>query len=60
MSSKCFSPLREALSAFVDKLKQKLLGTNKFRLYKGNIIKEGTTTYSLYDEDIASFATGDL
>ena len=49
------------LSAFVDKTQEVVSGTTKFRLYKGNIIKEGTTSpYSLYDEDIASFATGDL
>ena len=60
-AAKWFSPLREALSAFVDKTQEVVSGTTKFRLYKGNIIKEGTTSpYSLYDEDIASFATGDL
>lgn len=60
-AAKWFSPLREALTAFVDKTQEVVSGTTKFRLYKGNIIKEGTTSpYSLYDEDIASFATGDL
>jgi argininosuccinate synthase len=60
-AAKWFSPLREALTAFVDKTQEAVSGTTKFRLYKGNIIKEGTTSpYSLYDEDIASFATGDL
>ncbi|MFV0396188.1 MAG: argininosuccinate synthase [Coprobacillaceae bacterium] len=60
-AAKWFSPLREALSAFVDKTQEVVTGTTKFRLYKGNIIKEGTTSpFSLYDEDIASFATGDL
>ena len=60
-AAKWFSPLREALTAFVDKTQEYVTGTTKFRLYKGNIIKEGTTSpYSLYDEDIASFKTGDL
>lgn len=59
--AKWFSPLREALSAFVTKTQELVTGTTKFRLYKGNIIKEGTTSpYSLYDEDIASFTTGEL
>ena len=60
-AAKWFSPLREALSAFVTKTQELVIGTTKFRLYKGNIIKEGTTSpYSLYDEDIASFTTGEL
>ena len=60
-AAKWFSPLREALSAFVSKTQELVTGTTKFRLYKGNIIKEGTTSpYSLYDEDIASFTNGDL
>ena len=60
-AAKWFSPLREALSAFVTKTQELVTGTTKFRLYKGNIIKEGTTSpYSLYDEDIASFTTGEL
>ena len=60
-AAKWFSPLREALTAFVNKTQEYVTGTTNFRLYKGNIIKEGTTSpYSLYDEDIASFKTGDL
>ena len=60
-AAKWFSPLREALTAFVDKTQEYVTGTTNFKLYKGNIIKEGTTSpYSLYDEDIASFKTGDL
>ena len=56
-----FTPLRESLSAFVDKTQETVTGEVKLKLYKGNIIKEGTTSpYSLYDEDIASFKTGDL
>ncbi len=58
---KWFSPLREAVCAFIDKTQEYVTGEVKFKLYKGNIIKQGTTSpYSLYDEDIASFTTGDL
>ena len=47
-AAKWFSPLREALTAFVDKTQEYVTGTTNFRLYKGNIIKEGTTSpYSL-------------
>lgn len=60
-AAKWFSPLREALSAFVDKTQEVVTGITKFKLYKGNIIKAGTSSpYSLYDENIASFDTGDL
>jgi argininosuccinate synthase len=56
-----FSPLREALSAFVDSTQQVVCGNVKLKLYKGNVIPAGTTSpFSLYDEDLASFATGDL
>ncbi len=58
---KWFTPLREALQAFVEKTQEKVTGEVKFKLYKGNIIKAGTTSpYSLYSEDLASFTTGDL
>jgi len=51
-----FTPLREALSAFVDKTQETVTGDVKFKLYKGNIIDAGVTSpYSLYDEDIATF-----
>ena len=51
-----FSPLREALSAFVDKTQETVTGDVKLKLYKGNIIDAGTTSpYSLYDEEIATF-----
>ena len=51
-----FSPLREALSAFVDKTQEKVTGKVKLKLYKGNIIKAGVwSDYSLYSEDIATF-----
>ena len=60
-SAKWFSPLREALQAFVESTQQYVTGECKMKLYKGNIIKQGTTSpYSLYNESIASFTTGDL
>ncbi len=58
---KWFTPLREAVQAFVEKTQEYVTGEVKFKLYKGNIIKEGTTSpYSLYSESLASFTTGDL
>jgi argininosuccinate synthase len=58
---KWFTPLREALWAFVESTQQYVTGEAKLKLYKGNIIKQGTTSpYSLYNESIASFTTGDL
>ena len=58
---KWFTPLREAIQAFVDVTQQYVTGEVKFRLYKGNIIKAGTTSpYSLYSESLASFTTGEL
>ncbi len=58
---KWFSPLREAIQAFVDVTQQNVTGEVKFKLYKGNIIKAGTTSpYSLYNESLASFTTGEL
>ncbi len=58
---KWFTPLREALQAFVDVTQEYVTGEVKLKLYKGNIIKQGTTSpYSLYNESIASFTTGDL
>ena len=51
-----FTPLREALSAFVDKTQEHVTGSVKLKLYKGNIINAGTTSpYSLYDPEIATF-----
>ena len=51
-----YTPLREALSAFVDSTQQTVTGDVKFKLYKGNIIDAGVTSpYSLYDEEIATF-----
>ena len=58
---KWFTPLCEAIRAFVDVTQQYVTGEVKFKLYKGNIIKAGTTSpYSLYNESLASFTTGDL
>ena len=58
---KWFTPLREALQAFVESTQEYVTGEAKMKLYKGNIIKAGTTSpYSLYNESIASFTTGDL
>lgn len=58
---KWFTPLREAIQAFVDSTQKYVTGEVKMKLYKGNIIKDGTTSpYSLYNESLASFTTGDL
>ena len=51
-----FTPLREALSAFVDSTQQTVTGDVKLKLYKGNIMDAGVTSpYSLYDPEIATF-----
>lgn len=56
-----YTPLREALSAFVDSTQQTVTGDVKLKLYKGNIIDAGVTSpYSLYDEDIATFDEDDV
>ena len=58
---KWWSPLREALQAFIESTQEYVTGEVKFKLYKGNIIKAGTSSpYSLYSESLASFTTGDL
>ncbi|MBR3599634.1 MAG: argininosuccinate synthase [Lachnospiraceae bacterium] len=58
---KWYCPLREALQAFIEKSQERVTGEVKFKLYKGNIIKAGTTSpYSMYSEELASFTTGDL
>ena len=55
-----FTPLREALSAFVDKTQERVTGTVRLKLYKGNIIKSGVSSqYSLYSEDVATFGESD-
>ncbi|MEG1394462.1 MAG: argininosuccinate synthase [Clostridia bacterium] len=53
---KWFTPLREALSAFVDKTQENVTGEVTLKLYKGNLINAGVTSkFSLYDENIATF-----
>ena len=55
-----YTPLREALSAFVDVTQKTVTGTVKLKLYKGNILNAGVTSpYSLYSEDIATFGESD-
>ncbi|RKJ45748.1 argininosuccinate synthase, partial [bacterium 1XD42-8] len=58
---KWFTPIREAVQAFIESTQTYVTGEVKLKLYKGNIMKAGTTSpYSLYSESIASFTTGDL
>ena len=55
-----FSPLREALSAFVDKTQENVTGKVKLKLYKGNMINAGVwSPNSLYSEEIATFGESD-
>ena len=55
-----FTPLREALDAFVDKTQETVTGDVKLKIYKGNIMNAGITSpYSLYSEDIATFGEDD-
>ena len=55
------TPLREALSAYFDSVNETVTGEVRLKLYKGNIIPAGSTSpYSLYNESIASFTTGEL
>ena len=59
-NGKWFSPLREALSAFVEKTQEYVTGTVKLKLYKGNIIPAGMTSpYTLYSEQLATFDESD-
>ncbi|MBE6885508.1 MAG: argininosuccinate synthase [Ruminococcaceae bacterium] len=56
-----YTPLREALSAFVESTQQTVTGEVKLKLYKGNIINSSITSpYSLYDEDVATFAEDEI
>ena len=56
-----YTPLREALSAFVDKTQENVTGTVRLKLYKGNIIPAGSSSrYSLYNQELSSFTTGEL
>ncbi|MBO5359326.1 MAG: argininosuccinate synthase [Clostridia bacterium] len=51
-----YTPLREALSSFVDKTQETVTGDVKLKLYKGNMINAGVTSpYTLYSEDFATF-----
>ena len=60
-SGEWYTPLREALSAYFDKVNETVTGTVKLKLYKGNLIPAGSTSpYSLYNESMASFTTGEL
>lgn len=60
-SGEWFTPLREALCAYFDNTNATVTGSVKMKLYKGNIISAGSTSpYSLYNESIASFTTGEL
>ncbi len=59
-NGKWYSPLREALSAFMDKTQEYVTGTVKLKLYKGNIIPAGMTSpYTLYSEELATFDESD-
>ncbi len=56
-----YTPLREALSAFVDTTQEKVTGEVKLKLYKGNMILAGITSpYSLYDEEVATFGEDEV
>ena len=55
-----FTPLREALSAFVDKTQERVTGKVRLKLYKGNIIKAGVwSDWSLYSDELATFGASD-
>lgn len=56
-----YTPLREAMDAFVDKTQETCTGEVKLKLYKGNIINAGVTSpHTLYSEDFASFGEDDV
>jgi argininosuccinate synthase len=56
-----FTPLREALSAFVTETQRRVTGTVRLKLYKGNVIPEGRTSpHSLYWEDLATFGADEV
>ncbi len=58
---KWFTPLMSSMIAFTKESQKYVTGEVHLKLYKGNIIKDGTTSpYSLYNESLASFTTGDL
>ena len=56
-----FSPLREALAAFVDETQKTVTGTVRLKLYKGNIISAGAkSTYSLYSQEYVTFGADEV
>ena len=56
-----FTPLREALAAFVDKTQENVTGKVKLKLYKGNVIKAGVwSDYALYSEELATFGEDEV
>lgn len=60
-SGEWYTPLREALSAYFDDISKPVTGSVRMKLYKGNIMSAGATSpYSLYNESMASFTTGEL
>ena len=60
-SGEWYTPLREALSAFVDKTQETVTGSVRLKLYKGSIVPAGSSSpYSLYNQEISSFSTGSL
>ena len=60
-SGEWYTPLREALSSYFDSVNETVTGQVKLKLYKGNIMPAGSTSpYSLYNESMASFTTGEL
>jgi len=60
-SGEWYSPLREALSAFVDKTQETVTGTVRLKLYKGNVMPAGSKSpYSLFNQELSSFTTGSL
>ena len=55
-----FTPLRQALAAFVDKTQERVTGKVRLKLYKGNMINAGVwSPYTLYSEEIATFGESD-
>ena len=55
-SGQWYTPLREALSAFVSKTQEHVTGKVRIKLYKGNMIKAGAwSDWSLYNEEICTF-----
>lgn len=60
-SGEWFTPLMDALKAFIDSTQENVTGKAKLKLYKGNIISAGVkSVYSLYNSELASFTTGEL